>query len=127
MPAAAAEPTTLRGLAATTLATNVATVAFSFITVIVIGRTLGPRGRGEEAAFQLIPAICALIFALGLPHVATYFAAVHPCSAGSVVQSSVSVAVILGVSESQSRAWRPGSSWGAISRREYGLPVWCTP
>ncbi len=99
MPDAAADPPaqSVRRLASTTLVTNLAIAVSSLLTVVVIGRALGPAGRGDVAAFQLIPLIGALVFALGLPHAASYFAAIRPDAARQVIRSSVGIAVLAAV------------------------------
>lgn len=95
----AAETSTqsIRRLASATLLTNLAIAASSLVVVVIIGRALGPAGRGDVAAFQLIPLIGALVFAFGLPHAASYFAAVRPDAARQVVGSSVKVALAVGI------------------------------
>lgn len=94
----AGEPVpTIRRLAFTTLGANLAIAGIGFAASVVIGRVLGPEGRGNVVAFQMIPSIAALVAAVGLPHAATYFAAVKPGSASTTVRRSAVLAVIAGV------------------------------
>lgn len=87
----------IRRLAFTTLAANLLTAAIGFAAGVVISRGLGPTGRGDLAAFQLVPTVAALIFAFGLPHAATYFTAHEPARAASTVRVAARFALMTGL------------------------------
>ena len=87
----------LRQLAASTFVVNVVLSVFNFLAVIIVVRALGPDGRGKIISYQLIPSVLSLIFALGLPHAATYFVALRRGSAGQIVRMASAIAALSGL------------------------------
>lgn len=69
--------------------TNVLTGFIGLATATLAGRLLGPSGRGELAAIQLIPNIIATVSSLGMDEAAVFFVAQQPGAAQAIVKASL--------------------------------------
>src|SRR5438132_5321302 len=77
-----------------TLGTNFAVLALTVVSGTLNARLLGPRGRGELAAIQTIPAALAGIAVLGLPSAVGYFTARNPSEVRRLTVTGAAIALL---------------------------------
>ena len=84
-----------------TLLVGLLVLATNVLTGIITARTLGPVGRGEQAAMILWPQFLAYTLTLGLPRALLYNLKCHPdeesdlLSAALVLSTALSIVAIL--------------------------------
>lgn len=78
--------------AAATLVTNVVLGLLGIVTGVLAARVLGPEGRGELAAIQLLPTLLSGLALLGLGEAVTYYAARDPGRASVTITTALSTA-----------------------------------
>lgn len=76
-----------------TLATNIALAALGVATGVLAARLLGPEGRGELAAIQLLPMLLSGLAMLGLGEAVTYFSARDPSRASVTITTALLTAL----------------------------------
>lgn len=80
-----------------TLVANGVLAGLGVASGLAIARVLGPSGRGVLAAAQLWPTSFATVAMLGMPEALVYFTARRPVRAGSVLASSMVLALFASV------------------------------
>jgi antigen flippase len=76
---------------------RIAALGINFATGVLVARSLGPSGRGEQAALALWPTFLAVLATMGIPTALTYHARRKPRAAGHLFASSVVAMVVLGL------------------------------
>lgn len=80
-----------------TLATNATLALLGLATGVLAARILGPSGRGELAAIQLLPQVLSGVALLGLAEALTYCVAREPSRAAGYIAAAVSMAAVSAV------------------------------
>lgn len=97
-----------------TMATRVALIAIGLVTSVLIARSLGPEGRGLQAAIAAITAIGVQFGNLGLHSSNTYYVAKKHDLLPTLVGNSLLVTLGLG-SIGSTIAWLVLSAWPGLS------------
>ncbi len=97
-----------------TMATRVALIAIGLVTSVLIARSLGPEGRGLQAAIAAITSIGVQFGNLGLHSSNTYYVAKRPSLLPTLVGNSLLVTLGLGVVGS-AVAWVVLTVWPSLS------------
>ena len=82
---------------AQTMITMVGILAINVLTGIITARTLGPEGRGEQAALILWPEFMANVITLGIPSALVYNLRRYPEERSNFFSAAVILCAILGV------------------------------
>ncbi|MGC6585155.1 lipopolysaccharide biosynthesis protein [Paenibacillus sp. Dod16] len=79
-----------------TFASNVLILGVNVLTGIIIARTLGPEGRGEQAAMIMWPQFLAYCLTLGMPSALVYYMKKKDGNQGSLYITALIMSLILG-------------------------------
>ncbi len=82
---------------AQTMITMVGILAINVLTGIITARTLGPEGRGEQAALILWPEFMANVITLGIPSALVYNLRRYPEERSNFFSAAVILCSILGI------------------------------
>ena len=82
---------------AQTMITMVGILAINVLTGIITARTLGPEGRGEQAALILWPEFMANVITLGIPSALVYNLRRYPEERSNFFSAAVILCAILGI------------------------------
>ena len=80
-----------------TVMVNILVLGLNFGTGIITARTLGPDGRGEQAAMQMWPSIFAFAFTLGLPTALLYNLRRYPERSSQLFSAALLIGTGMGV------------------------------
>ncbi|VEP15937.1 Polysaccharide biosynthesis protein [Hyella patelloides LEGE 07179] len=82
---------------AQTMITMVGILAINVITGMITARTLGPEGRGEQAALILWPEFMANVITLGIPSALVYNLRRYPEERSNFFSAAVILCTVLGI------------------------------
>jgi O-antigen/teichoic acid export membrane protein len=80
----------------TTFGANIGIAVLSFVSVLIVARSLGPSGRGQVAFLTTAAYLASQISTLGVPQALVNRAAADPGQAGALAGASLRFAGILG-------------------------------
>lgn len=69
-------------------------MVFGLFSGIAAARLLGPVGRGQLAAIQVVPTFLAALAGLGMPQAIAYFSAREPSNSGEILGSALALALL---------------------------------
>jgi O-antigen/teichoic acid export membrane protein len=90
-------PASLSRAAATTYGTNVAVAVLSLANVLIVGRVLGPSGRGTVAFLTTVAYLVSQLATLGIPQANVNISAREPETTPRLATNSILAALVGGV------------------------------